>query len=48
MKSQIVWEGFQNRQAALKKIRKVLELVPDKNAELHRWALWLYKEVKEK
>jgi hypothetical protein len=47
LKSQIVWEGFQNRQAALKNISKVMELVPDKNAELHRWALSLYKEVRE-
>ena len=47
LKSQIVWEGFQNRQAALKNIKRVMELIPDEKADLHRWALSLYKEVKE-
>ncbi|MGD2269270.1 MAG: hypothetical protein PVI06_02640 [Desulfobacterales bacterium] len=47
LKSQIVYEGFQNLEAAKKNLRRVMELVPDKNATHHRWALALYNELKE-
>lgn len=48
LKSQIVWEGFQNLEAAQKNLRRVMELVPDQNATLHRWALALYNEMMAK
>lgn len=46
LKAQIVWEGFENKELALRNLDKVMELVPD-NEPIHRWALNYYHEVKK-
>ena len=44
LKAQIAWEGFNNKELALRNLDKVMELVED-NAPMHRWALNYYHEV---
>ena len=46
LKAQIVWEGFDNKELALRNLDKVMELVKDDNP-IHRWALNYYHEVKK-
>lgn len=46
LKAQIVWEGLDNKELALRNLDRVMELVPDKDP-MHRWALNYYHEVKK-
>lgn len=46
LKAQILWEGFENKGAALKNLEKTIELVQDDNP-VHRWAVNYYSEVKK-
>ena len=46
LKAQIAWEGFSNKELALRNLDKVMELVKDDNP-IHRWALNYYHEVKK-
>lgn len=39
LKARIMWEGFQDADAAEKCLIKIIELVPDENQAIHRWAL---------
>ena len=47
LKAQVLWEGFGNAHASKSCLRKVMELVPDKNDTIYRWAESLYKELAE-
>ena len=44
LKAQIMWEGFENRELALRNLEKVIELVQDDDP-VHRWAVNYYHEV---
>jgi tetratricopeptide (TPR) repeat protein len=44
LKAHILWEGFENAEAAKAYLKKVKELVP-KNEPLHQWASSYYDEV---
>ena len=46
LKAQIVWEGYDNKELALRNLDMVMELVRD-DAPIHRWALNYYHEVKK-
>jgi len=45
LKGQIMWDGFQNSEAAKGNYRKVMELVPNKAEPLHRWASTCHDEL---
>ena len=44
LKAQIMWEGFHNRELALRNLDRVMELVKEDNP-IHRWAVNYYHEV---
>ena len=44
LKAQIMWEGFENRELALRNLNKVIELVQDDDP-IHRWAVNYYHDV---
>ena len=46
LKAQILWEGFENKGAALKYLEKIIEMVQDDDP-IHRWAINYYYEVKK-
>lgn len=46
LKAQILWEGFENGELALRNLDKVVELVQD-NDPIHRWAVNYYHEIKK-
>lgn len=46
LKAQIMWEGFHNKELALRNLDRVMELVKEDNP-MHRWALNYYHEVKK-
>jgi tetratricopeptide (TPR) repeat protein len=45
LKAQILWEGFEDRQAAKECLVKIIKVEPDKNAVFRRWALNFYREM---
>lgn len=45
LKAQILWEGFEDRQAAKTCLLKIIQVEPDKDALYHRWALDFYREL---
>ena len=47
LKAQILWEGFEDRQAAKECLLKIIKVVPDKKALFHRWALNFYRELSD-
>ena len=47
LKAQILWEGFEDRDAASKCLIKILAAEPDENAVFHRWALIFFNELSE-
>jgi tetratricopeptide (TPR) repeat protein len=46
LKGQILWEGFENKGAALKNLEKVIELVQDDDP-IRRWAINYYNDIKK-
>jgi len=44
LKAQILWEGFENRELALKYLNKVIELVQEDDL-IRRWAVNYYHEI---
>lgn len=47
LKAQILWEGYGNRNAAIGYLRRILEVVPDEERPIHRWASTLQSELLE-
>jgi hypothetical protein len=47
LKAQILWEGFEDSNAASKCLLKILAAEPDKKAVFHRWALNLNQELSD-
>ena len=47
LKAQILWEGFEDRQAAKECLLKIIKVEPDKKAVFRRWALSFYGELSE-
>jgi tetratricopeptide (TPR) repeat protein len=45
LKAQILYEGFQDREAAKSCLLKIIKLEPDKESAFHRWALDFYREL---
>ena len=45
LKAQILWEGFEDRNAASKCLLKILAAEPDEKAVFHRWALIFFDEL---
>ncbi len=45
LKAQILWEGFQNHNAAKSNLRKIFEIVKDEKETIYRWALSLSKQI---
>ena len=48
LKAQILWEGFEDRQAARGCLLKILAGAPDEKDVFHSWALHMYKELYQK
>ena len=48
LKAQILWEGFEDCQAARECLLKILATEPDKKAVFHRWALFFLNKLSEK
>jgi tetratricopeptide (TPR) repeat protein len=48
LKAQILWEGFEDRQAAKECLLKIIKVEPDKKAFFHRWALNFYRELSDR
>ena len=46
LKAQIVWEGFNNKELALRNLDRAMELTQDDDP-IHRWALNYYHEIKK-
>ena len=47
LKAQILWEGFEDRQAAKECLLKIIKVEPDRKAVFHRWAINFYRELSE-
>ena len=47
LKAQILWEKFEDREAARECLLKITKVEPDKDAVFHRWAMDLYREMSE-
>ncbi|MGD8963479.1 MAG: hypothetical protein PVF29_10880 [Desulfobacterales bacterium] len=47
LKAQILWEWFQEGEAAKQCLLKIIRVEPDKNAVFHRWALNLYGDIQK-
>ena len=45
LKAKILWEGFEDREAAKSCLLNIIRVEPDKDALYHRWALDLYREL---
>jgi hypothetical protein len=45
LKAQILWEGFEDGEAAKGCLLKILAAEPDKKAVFHRWALNFYEDM---
>jgi len=48
LKAQILWERFEDREAAKSCLLKIFKIEPDKDALYHGWALDLYREFSNK
>ena len=48
IKAQIYWEAWGNSYTAMKCLKRVIELVPDSNDHIHRWASSLLEELSDK
>jgi hypothetical protein len=48
LKAQILWEGFEDCQAARGCLLKILATEPDEKAVFHRWALFFLNKLSEK
>jgi tetratricopeptide (TPR) repeat protein len=48
LKAQILWEGFEDCQAAKECLLKIIKVEPDKKAVFHRWALNFYRELSDR
>ena len=47
LKAQILWDGFEEAEAAKQCLLKVIRVEPDKRAVFHRWALNLYGDIQK-
>ena len=47
LKAQILWEGFENSMESKVCIKEVMQLMPNKNEPLHRWATHLLAEINQ-
>lgn len=47
LKAQILWEGFEDRQAAKECLLKIITVEPDKKAVFHRWAVNFYRALSD-
>jgi tetratricopeptide (TPR) repeat protein len=47
LKAQILWQGFEDREAAKQCLLKIIKLEPDKETVFHRWALNLYGDIQK-
>lgn len=47
LKAQILWEGFGDSEAAKQCLLRIIKVEPDKQAQFHRWAMSLYREMSE-
>jgi len=47
LKAQILWEGFDDREAAKKSLMKIIKVAPDEKSVFRRWALNFYRELSE-
>jgi tetratricopeptide (TPR) repeat protein len=47
LKAQILWEGFEDRNAAKKCLLKILAVEPNEKAVFHRWALNFFNALSE-
>jgi len=45
LKARILWEGFEDREAAKTCLLKIIKVEPDKDASFHRWALDSYRQL---
>ena len=45
LKAQILWEGFQNHNAAKSNLRKIFDIIKDENETIYQWALSLSKQI---
>ena len=45
LKARILWEGFEDREAAKSCLLKIIKVEPDKESPFHRWARDLYREL---
>lgn len=45
LKAQLLWEGFEDRDAARECLLKIIRVEPDEKAVFRRWALNLYREM---
>lgn len=45
LKARILWEGFEEREAAKTCLLKIIKVEPDHDALFHRWALGFYREL---
>jgi tetratricopeptide (TPR) repeat protein len=48
LKAQILWEGFEDRQAARACLLKILAVAPDERDVFHNWALNIYNQLYQK
>jgi tetratricopeptide (TPR) repeat protein len=48
LKARILWEGYEDREAAKTCLLKIIKVEPDKDALYHRWALNLYRELSDR
>ena len=47
LKAQILWEGFEDREAARECLLRIIKVEPDREAQFHRWAMNLYGEIQK-
>jgi tetratricopeptide (TPR) repeat protein len=45
LKAQLLWEGFEDREAAGECLLKIIKVEPDEKAVFRRWALNFYREL---
>jgi tetratricopeptide (TPR) repeat protein len=45
LKAQLLWEGFEDREAAGECLLKIIKVEPDEKAVFRRWAMNLYREM---
>jgi len=47
LKAQILWEGFDDREAAKKSLMRIIKVEPDEKSVFRRWASNFYRELSE-